>query len=116
VLISRDFVGIYLGICVLSIYALFTNTNTTRFWRNFYISFSAVNLLLNTLYFVGPLVLGLQMWITARSYYPGANGPLEYYLVNYGPTPLMLLGNATQNLAIALNDGLMARYLAWLME
>jgi hypothetical protein len=45
-------IGIYIGVYCLSIDALMKNKNTTRLHRNFYISYSGVVLLLNTIPFI----------------------------------------------------------------
>jgi hypothetical protein len=98
-------IGIYLGVYCLSISALLKNTNSTRLHRNFYIIFSTLSLLFNTIYFAQLPYTGQMMWIVTRNTYPG--GPLTYYNVKSEGTPINVLGNIAQNLALALNDGLL---------
>lgn len=105
-LISIHLTGIYLGIYCLSISALLTSTNTTRSHRIFYILFSSVLLLLNTLSFVQGPYTGLMMWIVMRNDYPG--GPFAYDQFESARTFVSLLGNIAQTLGATLNDGLLA--------
>jgi hypothetical protein len=100
--------GIYLGIYSLSIHALIGNTNTTRFHRNVYILFSSILLLLNTLSFVEWPYTGQMMWIKVRDSYPG--GPLAYYEVEPGQTPVDIIGDIAQTIAATLNDSLLVSF------
>jgi hypothetical protein len=97
--------GIYLGVYCLSLSALLANANTTRSRRNFYVIFSSVLLLLNTISFSQLPYTGQMTWIVARNRYPG--GPLEYLQFKSRMTPITLLGNVVQTFAGILNDGLL---------
>jgi hypothetical protein len=85
-----------------------SNTNNTHPRRNFYIAFSSILLLLNTVFFLESPYIGRLMWVTTRSTYPG--GPFGYYNTEAPTNRVSLLGDAAQNLAITLNDGLLASF------
>jgi hypothetical protein len=101
-------IGIYLGVYCLSIHDFMKNTKTTRLHRNFYISYSSVLLLLNTIYFIQEPYIGQVMWIKTRNSYPG--GPLAYYYLSFN-APISVLGDITQTIASTLNSGLLESFL-----
>jgi hypothetical protein len=102
-------IGVYLGVYYLSVHALMKNTNTTRWQRNFYISYSSVLLLLNTASFIQEPYISRMMWITTRDIYPG--GPAAYYNNTLGSDLVTVLGNIAQTIAITLNSGLMESFI-----
>jgi hypothetical protein len=100
--------GIYVGAYFLSAYALLRNTNIGRFQRGFYILYGSILLLLSTLFFVSPQLLGQRMWIADRNLY--YDGPLEYFDLNQYSSGYTMLGNAAQNIAVVLADGLLVSF------
>lgn len=112
--VSAVMYGIYLGVYCLSTCALLANTNATRLRRNFYILFSSVLLLLNTIFFTHLPYTGLMMWDVMRNRFPG--GPSTYYRLESESTLINLLSNIAQSLALTLNDGLLVSSLLFLIQ
>jgi hypothetical protein len=104
-LISIDSTGIYLGIYCLSIHALLINPHTNYFRQNFFVFYTSILLLLNTVYFMGMPHTGQVMWTTPIDDHPG--GSFTYYNTESPRTPIILLSNIAQTLAATLNSGLL---------
>lgn len=97
--------GIYIAAYFISTYALVICTDISRFRRIFYLLYGTILLLLNTLFFVSPPLLGQRMWTADGKKYSG--GPLEYFNLQQYSAGYTMLGNAAQNVAIVLVDGLL---------
>lgn len=105
IIISAVLYGIYCGVVYLSISTILSSASFTCRRRTIYVLYGIIQWVLNTVFFFSLPLIGQMMWIVKRNEYTG--GPLEYYKHQYVSSNYVLLGDATQNLAILLSDALL---------
>lgn len=96
------FLGVYLGVFALSIQALSTNPNMSKIKKRFYMIFSGVTLVFNTITAFSQTDLGGEALIVHRNY-PG--GPAMYHF-HSGTLWYQIFGTISYSLGIALTDAL----------
>jgi hypothetical protein len=101
--------GVYLGVYYLLILALFSKGAKKSRQNYFMITYSSLQLILSTIFFMSVPHLGQLMWIVHRNSQIG--GPEAYFDLHYGHSHYILLGGEAQNIAIFLADALLESFL-----